>query len=229
MYELKSVSLVQRAYRSKYKNKKCPTKATILNLSWKFDRTGSLLDLPPKPKNERETRIRLKILFNEDPSLSMRKASVDVGISYSLCRDILLKDLRLKPYKYQRLRKKGYFRAQWWLGLAKSTYKWLIASDVAYFYLTEAINKQNNRMWLEEKPLDWIEKPLHDEKVLVWCGISCRKVYGPYFFEKTVNQHNNQHTWKCFKTFSGLSIRAESRVTKNITFNRMALLRIPQI
>ena len=30
----------------------CPTKATILNLSRKFDKTGSLLDLPPKPKNE---------------------------------------------------------------------------------------------------------------------------------------------------------------------------------
>ena len=104
LYELKSVSLVQRAYRFEYKNKKCPTKETILNLSRKFDRTGSLLDLPPKPKNERETRIeariRLKILFTEDPSLSIRKASVDVGISYSLCRDILLKDYRLKPYKY---------------------------------------------------------------------------------------------------------------------------------
>ena len=29
LYELKSVSLVQRAYRSEYKNKKCPTKAII--------------------------------------------------------------------------------------------------------------------------------------------------------------------------------------------------------
>ena len=65
LYELKSVSLVQRAYS--HKNKKCPTKATILNLSRKFDRTGSLLDLPPQPKNERETRrpmrpIRLILL-----------------------------------------------------------------------------------------------------------------------------------------------------------------------
>ena len=103
LYELKSVTLVQRAYRSEYKNKKCPTKATILNLSRKFDRTGSLLDLPPQSKNERETRIeaRIKISFTEDPSLSIRKASLDVGISYSLCRDTLLKDLRLESYKYQ--------------------------------------------------------------------------------------------------------------------------------
>ena len=131
LFELKSVTLVQRAYRSEQKKKWCPTKAIILNLSRKFDRTGSLLDLPPKPKNERETRIeariRLKILFTEDPSLSIRKASVDVGISYSLCRDILLKDLRLKPYKYQSAHQllqldyeKRVIFAQWWLGLAKS-------------------------------------------------------------------------------------------------------------
>ena len=82
--------------------------------------------------------------------------------------------------------------------MAKGTYKWLIASDEAYFYLTESINKQNNRMWLEEKPLDWIEKPLHDEKVLVWCGISCRKVYRPYFFKKPVNQHNYLEMLKNF-------------------------------
>ena len=102
LYELKSITLVPRTYRSEYKNKKCPTKSAILNLSRKFDRTGSLLG---KPKNERETRfearITLKILFTKDTSFSMRKASVDVGISYSLCRDILLKDLRIKPYKYQ--------------------------------------------------------------------------------------------------------------------------------
>ena len=61
LYELKSITLVQRAYRYEYKDKKCPTKATILDLSKKFDRTGSLLDLPPQPKNERETRIEARI------------------------------------------------------------------------------------------------------------------------------------------------------------------------
>ena len=97
------------------------------------------------------------MLFTEDSSLSNRKASVDVGISYYLCRDILLKDLRLKPYKYLSAHQllpldyeKMVIFAQWWLGLAKSTYKWLIASDEACSYLTESINKQNNRMWLEE-------------------------------------------------------------------------------
>ena len=79
--------------------------------------------------------------------------------------------------------------AQSWLDLKKDAHIWLIATNKAYFYLTESINKQNNRMWLNERPEDWIEKPLHDVKVLAWCAISCRKIYGPYFFEEMVNQH----------------------------------------
>ena len=75
--------------------------------------------------------------------------------------------------------------------MAKTTYKWLIASGEANFCLTESINKQKNRMWLEERPLDWIEKPLDDEKVLVWCVMSCRKVYGPYFFGKSAQLLGN--------------------------------------
>ena len=39
LHELKSATLVQRAYRSEYKNKKCPTYRTILEISKKFDRT----------------------------------------------------------------------------------------------------------------------------------------------------------------------------------------------
>ena len=104
LVELKRVRLVQRAYLSKFKNKPCPTEEAITKLSKKFDKTGTILDFPTKPKKERDIRVdarnKLKVIFFEDPRLSIRKASVDVEISYSLCRDILLKDLQLKPYKY---------------------------------------------------------------------------------------------------------------------------------
>ena len=129
-----------------------------MKLSKKFNRTEKLLDLPPKPKNEREThivvRIRVKILFTEDPSLSIRKSSVHVGISYSLCRYVILKDLRLKPYKCQSAHQllpldyeKKVFFSECCLGLVKSAYKWLWGLCYeAYFNLTESINKQNLEM-----------------------------------------------------------------------------------
>ena len=209
LIELKSPTLVQRAYRTKYNGSTCPARKTILDLARNFEKFGTLLDLPPKPKNQRASRVdalnQPKILFAEDPSLSLNKASIAVGISASLCRDILRKDLQLKPFKYQsshELLPPDYAKrvnfAQWWQGLPKDAQLWLIASDEAYFYLTEAINKQNNRLWLTERPGDWIEKPLHDAKVLVWCAITSRKVYGPYFFEESVNQHNYLHMLKTF-------------------------------
>ena len=32
--------------------------------------------------------------------------------------------------------------------------------------------------------------PLHDQKVLVWCAISANRIFGPYFFEESVNKDN---------------------------------------
>jgi hypothetical protein len=63
-------------------------------------------------------------------------------------------------------------------------------SDEAYFYLCLPVNKQNDRIWSLEKPTDVIEKPLHDQKLLVWCAITTTKIIGPYFFKESVNQHN---------------------------------------
>ena len=60
----------------------------------------------------------------------------------------------------------------------------------SYFYITKTANKQNNRLWLETRPKSGIERPLYYQKVLVWCAMSSQKIYGPYFFESTVNQNN---------------------------------------
>jgi hypothetical protein len=56
-------------------------------------------------------------------------------------------------------------------------------SDEAYFYLTY-------RIWDIERFTDGIKKPLHFLKLLVFCAISATKIYGPYYFLTSVNQHN---------------------------------------
>ena len=60
LIELKSPVLVQRAFRTKFKIPYCPTRRTILCLSKKFEKTGTLHDLPPKPKNQRELHLEAK-------------------------------------------------------------------------------------------------------------------------------------------------------------------------
>ena len=140
---------------------------------------------------------RLKILITDNPSLSTRKAASAIGISHETVRIIFKDDLHLKPYKIQECHElepadleKRLFFVHWFLRLPNETSRLFICSDEAYFTLTESLNKQNNRLWLESRPIDKIERPLYDEKVLVWCAISASKIYGPFYFEETVNQHN---------------------------------------
>jgi len=101
--ELKSPSLVQRAFRSKFKNQICPTRRTLLCLGNKFEKTGKLLDLPPKSKKQREAREeaknQLKTLFTENPLLSIRKASVATAISYNLHRDNVIRYTVIHHYQ----------------------------------------------------------------------------------------------------------------------------------
>jgi hypothetical protein len=80
--------------------------------------------------------------------------------------------------------------ANWVLKLPSGAIEYIICSDEAYFYLTLPINKQNNRMWLKSQPDVGVEQPLQDQKFLVWCAISAKKVFGSHFFDTSVTQHN---------------------------------------
>ena len=56
-------------------------------------------------------------------------------------------------------------------------------SDEAHFHLSGYVNKQNYRYWADANPHQLHERPLHSEKVTVWCAISSSGIIGPYFFE----------------------------------------------
>ena len=45
------------------------------------------------------------------------------------------------------------------------------------------MNKQNCRYWAPENPQELHKRPLHSERLTVWCGIASFGVLGPYFFE----------------------------------------------
>ena len=163
-------------------------------------------------------------MYEEDPTLSLRKAAAASGVSATTVRSILLNDLHLKPYKYQEYQmlnegdpEKRLNFARWVVSLPEGALLMFICSDEAYFYLCESINKQNNRQWLESKPTDKIERPLHDEKVLLWCAISASKIYGPFYFESSVNRENYL---EMLNIFSDLNIGV-FLIIKIIIFSKM--------
>jgi hypothetical protein len=200
-YELKNSKGVVRAWKKEFPKISPPSHTTVLRTVSRFEATGSVHALPPIHKKIHEKREAakndLRSLVLENPTISIRKASCAVGMSYESVRTLLKEDLHLKPYKlheFHELKGPDYAKrvkfAKWIRALPAGSLDFFICSDEAYFFLTEPINKQNNRFWSDSKPIGQIERPLHDQKVLTWCAMSAKKIYGPFFFENNVNQHN---------------------------------------
>lgn len=199
--KFEQISSVQHAYRSKFKNEPAPGHNTIMGIVSAFKTTGSVLPKPPIKKQpcekREEAKNQLKDMVADSATFSSRKASSALGISQTLVLSILHDDLHLKPYKHHKWHKlevhdyeKRVEFATWFLSLAAQVKFFFYFSDEAYFYLTQPINSQNNRIWAEDQPLEGVEMPLHDKKVLVWCAISAEGIMGPYYFEESVNKDN---------------------------------------
>ena len=58
----------------------------------------------------------------------------------------------------------------------------ILFSDEAHFWLNGYVNKQNCRIWSEENPQAYVQKPLHPAKITVWCALWAGGIIGPYVF-----------------------------------------------
>ena len=62
------------------------------------------------------------------------------------------------------------------------------------------MNNQNNRQWSKSQSYFGTETSFHNQKTLAWFAISANRVFGPYYFEETVNQQNYLEMLKiCFR------------------------------
>jgi hypothetical protein len=65
--------------------------------------------------------------------------------------------------------------------------KRIIFSDEVTFNLSRRINRHNIRIWGSEKPVAVVEMERESPKVNVFCAVSRRCVFSPFFFvEKSV-------------------------------------------
>ena len=191
----KNTTLVQRAFRTKYHTSKAPAANTINNMVSNFQNTGSVCRkrvLNKKRTFRTEDLIEsIKNLYLADDKTSLRKMANLVPASISTIRNVAREDLNLKPFKQPhsfKLYKADYQKRLDFVDFVASrrlnVEKWLIVSDEAYFYLHGGQNIQNNRIWAEFQPTEVVEKPLNDEKIMVWCAFSANRFYGPYFLKK---------------------------------------------
>ena len=124
-------------------------------------------DTKNQVKNEKLSKISSKT----GSGFSSIVTASAVGVSSTLVYHIFHKDMHLKQYKFHS-----------WHKLEEKD------CDEAYFYLTLPVNYQNNRS--KSQPYIWTETLLHYQKILVWCAIFAKRVFGPYYFKDKVNQYN---------------------------------------
>ena len=57
-------------------------------------------------------------------------------------------------------------------------------TDDAHFTLFEPVNSHNCIIWATENTTNFMQTPLHDEKVTVWCVFAAFTIIGPFLFEE---------------------------------------------
>lgn len=96
--------------------------------------------------------------------------------------------MALKPYKFQlvqELKPADHLHRRRFVEFiqeqAAGFSEKIFFSDEAHFYLSGHVNKQNCRIWASENPKAIVQKPLHAERVTVWCAFWSGGVIRPFF------------------------------------------------
>jgi hypothetical protein len=71
-------------------------------------------------------------------------------------------------------------------------------SDDGWFHLSGYVNSQNSRYWSNENPHQFVETPLHPQKLGVWSAVSTRRII-TVFFHLTVD--SNRYVEEMFNPF----------------------------
>lgn len=191
-----SIVAVQRAVRTRYRippRNAVPDRKSILLWVKNFRECGSVVKKRVGAQRTSRTpenieRVRRSIL--ESPKRSARKHAAALALPDRTLRRILHEDLKFHPYKMVLVQE---LSQQDWQNRCHAC-ELLIGnlpqdalvffSDEAHFHISGCVNKQNMRYWSGENPREIHERPLHSDRVTVWCAISMEGIIGPYFFEE---------------------------------------------
>ncbi|XP_073493604.1 uncharacterized protein [Phyllobates terribilis] len=175
--------------------------ATVSKLLAKFRETGSVLDLPKcgrkKTVTNEETSVALLASFSKSPQRSTRRTSLESGISPTSLRRILATH-KWHPYKIQLLQhlneddpdRPNEF-AEWAKQKLEQDPQFtqnIMFSDEVNFFVNGEVKKQNHHYWSDTNA-QWIDpsKTVGTQKLMVWCGIWCAKIVGPFFINGNLN------------------------------------------
>jgi len=191
-------AITTRLFRRNFniRHGRVPCRNTIKEWVQNFRENASALKRKPQGRipmirtPENVDKVRMAIV--KSPRCSVRRHSAATGLSDRSVWRILHKYLNFHPYKtaiVQELNDRDMANrrnsSEQLLEMLNDdgVINTLLMTDEAHFHLSGYVNKQNYRYWAHENPQQLHQRPLHSERLTVWCGITSFGVLGPYFFE----------------------------------------------
>jgi hypothetical protein len=99
----------------------------------------------------------------------------------------------------------------------------VLMMDEAHFYLCGNVSSQNCHYWATENPRNIHQKPLHSEKVTLWCGVVSFGVVSPYFFEDEASRAvtvNSARYTEMLRTFVEPELQRLGAETQTLWFQQ---------
>ncbi len=198
-----SIAYVRRTFKDHF-HKKPPTTNNTMKIIHKFQDSGNIENANKGHSGRRRTsrtndntgRVMDKVLSS--PRKSIRRLSRELDLSPTSVFH-MVHDIGAYSYKIQVMQKLTpndfRLRSQFCARTLANTYedpgflqRWWW-SDECHVQLDGQVNKQNLRFLGWEKPQEYEMRPLHSERVTVWCAMSSHAIIGPYFIEGNMNAH----------------------------------------
>ena len=178
-----------------HQNDSVPSQNTVLLWVRNFRETVSAAKRKP-PGREPSLRTpenieRVRQAFVRSPRQSANRNAIALRMSDCTVRRILHEDLNFQLYKMvmvQTINDQDNVDRKTVCEvllntLANDDLNHVLMTDEANFHLCGNVSSQNCRYWATENLRIIHQKPLHSEKVTVWCSVASFGVISPCFFE----------------------------------------------
>lgn len=174
---------VQNRFEEKFQ-RLAPSYSGMWKMVLKFQNKGTVWNLHKGNSGRRfSVRVEEKIADVSNHfaqgNATLRKSSQILNISKASINRILKKNLKMYPFKIQKMFKltddakdrRLIFAHHFLNGMVDELPKiWF--SDEAHFYLSGHLNKQNRRIWAGNNPCEILEAPHYSQRLTIWCAIS---------------------------------------------------------
>ncbi|GFV19713.1 mariner Mos1 transposase [Trichonephila clavipes] len=124
----------------------------------------------PSPCADTQGLIESRLSFMV-PITAQKEIQRENGDRFNCCQ-VIYSQFGLAIHQDDHQARRRFIKwAQNEIAVVPDFHKRILFSDEAHFWLNGYVNKQNGRIWSEANPQVYVETPLHQEKLTVWCAL----------------------------------------------------------